>query len=253
MSREVRRVPLVFEWPLDKVWWGYVLPEELRLPTCPTCRGDGLSREARAVEETFYPHQISWTDRERAEQLAWHDKIGQAEVDHLLEQGRLRTWNRETRTWESLPRTAAEVNETQRRGGLGGHDGINRMCLVQFRCERLGIPMACTVCAGEGNVATAEQRAANEAWERTDPPFGEGWQLWETVSEGSPISPVFPDRTGLVTWLATDYRQVGSHRPLTREQAEAFVAAGSSIGSGVFVDGRHLSGEAAVAELGGTR
>jgi hypothetical protein len=31
-----------------------------------------------------------------------------------------------------------------------------------------------------------------DAWEamETDPPAGEGWQMWETVGEGSPVSPV---------------------------------------------------------------
>ena len=27
--------------------------------------------------------------------------------------------------------------------------------------------------------------------ERREPPIGDGWQVWETVSEGSPVTPVF--------------------------------------------------------------
>lgn len=34
-----------------------------------------------------------------------------------------------------------------------------------------------------------------------DPPEGEGYQLWETVSEGSPISPVFPDEQSFKNYL----------------------------------------------------
>lgn len=29
-----------------------------------------------------------------------------------------------------------------------------------------------------------------------------GWQMWETTSEGSPISPVFPSKDDLAFWLA---------------------------------------------------
>lgn len=34
------------------------------------------------------------------------------------------------------------------------------------------------------------------------PPKGDAWQLWETVSEGSPVSPVFATAEELATWLA---------------------------------------------------
>jgi hypothetical protein len=39
--------------------------------------------------------------------------------------------------------------------------------------------------------SSPEAEARAEAWERTEPPAGEGYQIWETVSDGSPISPVF--------------------------------------------------------------
>lgn len=34
------------------------------------------------------------------------------------------------------------------------------------------------------------------------PPTGEGWQMWEDTSEGSPMSPVFATREELARWLA---------------------------------------------------
>ena len=34
-----------------------------------------------------------------------------------------------------------------------------------------------------------------------DPPHGEGWQLWETVSEGTAMSPVFKTPEELAHWL----------------------------------------------------
>ena len=35
-----------------------------------------------------------------------------------------------------------------------------------------------------------------------EPPAGDGWQMWETVSEGSPVSPVFATPEELARWLA---------------------------------------------------
>lgn len=48
-----------------------------------------------------------------------------------------------------------------------------------------------------------------------DPPGGDGWQIWENVSEGSPISPVFPTSEALVEYLVS----AGT----SREAADSFV------------------------------
>lgn len=37
---------------------------------------------------------------------------------------------------------------------------------------------------------------------KIDPPTGEGFQLWETTSEGSPVSPVFRTAEELAEWCA---------------------------------------------------
>src|SRR5690606_114544 len=80
-------------------------------------------------------------------------------------------------------------------------------------------------CKGHGTVeAYAGQRADAEAWEPTEPPEGEGWQLWETVSEGSPISPVFETPEGLARWMVS-----GASKwmmPASYEGALKFVKAG---------------------------
>lgn len=235
MGREIKRVPVDFDWPLNKVWQGYLMPDSLHERECADCVGEGYGREARAVANTFYPHQIEWDNTEKANALAWHDKIGQAEVDNLIAEGRLCVLRRREPTednpldweWVSEPRTADEINALNRRGGIDGHDGINRMILIRFRCERLGIRVECATCDGHGCVeAYPGQRAEAEAWERTEPPAGDGWQLWETVSEGSPISPVFADADGLVDWLCSPAYTWGASTPTRREQAERFVQSG---------------------------
>jgi hypothetical protein len=209
MGREIKRVPLDFKWPLHKVWEGFLMPKSLHLPDCPDCEGDGYSVEARAIAETFYAHQIGGPN---ADALAWHNKIGQAEVDHLVAEGRLRVLRKRQPTddnprdweWVSEPRTAAEINAENTRGGMNGHDAINCYLLVRFRCERLGITPDCPRCEGQGNIATEELRKAHEEWKGTEPPSGDGWQIWETVSEGSPVSPVYPTKDALIAALVAD-------------------------------------------------
>lgn len=44
-----------------------------------------------------------------------------------------------------------------------------------------------------------------------DPPKGEGFQLWETITEGSPLSPVFDTPEELTKWLADNLDEVFSH------------------------------------------
>jgi hypothetical protein len=39
MGKQVKRVPINFDWPMNKIWWGYELPE---VP-CQTCAGIGKS------------------------------------------------------------------------------------------------------------------------------------------------------------------------------------------------------------------
>ena len=49
-----------------------------------------------------------------------------------------------------------------------------------------------------------------------------GFQMYETVTEGTPLSPVFPSKQLLADWLCTHTDWCGDG-PRTREQAEMFV------------------------------
>jgi hypothetical protein len=136
MSREVRRVPIDFDWPMHEIWPGYQMPREFIGPQCPDC-----------------------------------------------------------------PRRPAGVDP-------------------------------CPTCSGFGTTEEYEgQHADYDAWTETDPPTGDGWQLWETVSEGSPVTPVFPTAAGLIGHLvaAEGYRESAARRLVTD---------GESIGSFVVTGGR---------------
>lgn len=84
------------------------------------------------------------------------------------------------------------------------------------------------------------------ACERQEPPKGDGWQVWETVSEGSPISPVFAARDAVVAWLV-------EHEDCAPAAADKFVTDGyapSMIGTpfGIFMGVQIAAGEAVAIE-----
>lgn len=157
----------------------------------------------------------------------WNHHLSSADVDALVDADRLPEFTRRPRTkeqadelakadgyWMKEPNgyrpTAAEVNEWSLSGM--GHDCINQHVVIRARCGREGVELHCYACEGEGDVWESEEaKAACEAWEPTEPPTGEGWQMWETVSEGSPISPVFASAGALATWLSVNKARDGNY------------------------------------------
>lgn len=270
MGREVRRVPLAFDWPLNKVWEGFLSPDRFDEEKCSDCV-NGYSPRAQNLYDLWYgkiPFDPATTGsapwgpdtpaiRARAERnvadapeyygrgeaaiareaqrLAdhfnngWLHHLDQDDVDALIADGRLYDFTHAVvpgKGWQPkdppVTPTAAEVNKWSL-SGLG-HDGINASVAIRARCEREGIDDTCPTCKGYASLEKYEgQRAEAEAWEPTDPPKGDGWQLWETVSEGSPVSPVFATADGLAEWMSDPER---GDRWVPQEVAAKFIAEG---------------------------
>ena len=85
------------------------------------------------------------------------------------------------------------------------------------------------------------------------PPKGDGWQLWQTVSDG-PISPVFADPDDLIAWMSEPvpvadrkpwkpeaYPSMPWDRGWRREVAERFVKGAGWMPSMMAVGGRALT------------
>ncbi len=245
-QRELRRVPLDFDAPIGKTWAPLLeYPDELRFPGCPICgpptkalghnygagpdgspHGDGLTAEARAIAETKYANGVP---RPLHDHIRWMNKLGEHEVRVLAKRGVFtrvidcpagcrrdaakkdcpdcegRGWTRET-----LTPTAEEVNTANQK--IQTFHPLSVFAsdeIVRVRCELLGIQLYCSTCEGRGHVASPELRARAEAWEPPSPPEGPGYQLWQTVSEGGPVSPVFEDLETLADWLALNYDMLG--------------------------------------------
>lgn len=220
MGREVKRVAMDFDWPQGTTWKGFLNPH---LRQCGTCGGDGSTPHGRYLEHVArvitlggsYPngHPFMGT---KPPGVKWGELSGAL-------------------SREPLPPF--------------GHDSIDARSVATKIREAAGLPDGwgqCEACDGEGLDPAA--REAYEAWTPTAPPAGDGWQMWETTSEGSPISPVFATPKDLARWLADSGASTFGSMTATYEQwlgmirgpgwAMSAVSGGRGLVSGVEFAGR---------------
>ena len=164
MGRELKRVALDFNWPLEKVWIGFLNPH---YKACPRCYA-GCS----ASYDTVAKH-----------------------INALM-------WDRATLEYKNVAAITTFLSGRPPDRSFFGHDSRDAWAAVKKLGKLAGLPNAwdiCTHCDGEG--INPEYKAAYDAWLPTEPPPGLGYQIWETVSEGSPISPVFATADELACWM----------------------------------------------------
>lgn len=71
----------------------------------------------------------------------------------------------------------------------------------------------------------------------TGPPKGDGFQLWETTTEGSPVSPVFETLDELCEWCESNYT-VFADIKVSKEQWKEMLDAGfvyGKVGNAIFI------------------
>ncbi|MGW4715542.1 hypothetical protein [Nocardia sp. NPDC004260] len=264
MSREVRRVPVDFDWPLNEVWGGYLTPEKFHEERCRDCYGRGATPAHQWIERiALMLDQLVEDVADKAAGKPMHpwlekDTYPPVNRDNILAQRGIWVDYEVVRPSADIIEFAQALvkddkYERNRKIRLGPF-AQNRAAITRGLLRLAGMPEKwgwCPTCNGHGSVEKYPgQRAEAEAWEPTEPPTGEGWQLWETVSEGSPITPVFATREGLVDHLCSPAYE----RRLTRDEAEGLVAAGwvpSGVGNrNGFASGEQSEGEFARIVLG---
>ncbi len=212
MGREMKKVPIDFNWPLNKVWKGYINP--FTSTSCAACEGSGLNPATKKLSDDWYTHlrtdgQEGWQhhlDKDDVRALLRADRLWDFTRVPLTEKQRETVRRKVARGGNSwLPKsngyipTADEVNAWSRR--FFGHDSINQMICVKAKAKRLGIYGLCATCKGEGDIwESPKTKKLSQEWEMEEPPVGDGYQLWETTSEGSPVSPVFRTLDDLCQW-----------------------------------------------------
>lgn len=244
--------PLVLRFATDNITYDFN-SRTRREPTPSDKRA--IKREAMRLAEMW--------DRQ------WIHHLSQADVDALVADGRLSDFTSTFTPGEGWkPKeppyrpTAKEVNEWSITRGIG-HDAINQWVCVKARCKREGVSPYCSCCEGHGELWPSKaDKKRYEDWQPQEPPDGDGWQLWETVSEGSPITPVFATPELLAEFCAKHQfdegrRQTsgelwnilaGGTEKLSREQWLEFIAGPGWAPSSVYVDGDIMSGVAATAQ-----
>lgn len=212
MGRELKRVSLDFDWPMNRVWTGYINPYPHGF-SCKACDGEGYNPRTKQISDWFYDFEGTGNK--------WADRITQDEVQALVDAGRLmdftHTWNKKDgwqRREDNYIPTAGEVNRAQRGPGslMASHDAINRSILIEARAKRLGVWGKCTICKGKGEIPYPDKRIVklHKQWKDFDPPKGKGYQLWTTTNEGAPISPVFKNPFDLARWCENNATIFGS-------------------------------------------
>jgi hypothetical protein len=165
MGREVKRVALDFNWPIEKVWDGFLNPHYKK---CPLCHA-GYSASYDIVSK---------------------------HINGLM-------WDRAARNNADVAAITTFLGGRPPSRSVFGHDSLDAWAAVKKLGKLAGLPDGwgtCAHCGGDG--VDPANKAAYDAWEPTEPPEGEGYQIWETVSEGSPISPVFATPEELARYMA---------------------------------------------------
>src|ERR1041384_7450143 len=80
------------------------------------------------------------------------------------------------------------------------------------------------------------------------PPEGNGWQMWENTSEGSPISPVFEKPEDLARWLVDTKASAFGHQDASYEQWLHMITGTGYAVTAVIGSGGIQSGVAAISD-----
>ena len=184
MGRQIKRVPLDFDYPLNKVWDGYLNPHHRECPHCV----DGTTPARARLSDIVSLLTLSADDARRRQNHPYFTMINQA----------IR------RRFQSVPSTDLE---SLIQGLSGGDRGTLGYSSSDYAIEKKIIEAAglnpddwgiCIFCKGDD--IDPEVKEAYEAWVKVDPPAGDGYQLWENTTEGSPQSPVFASPILLADW-----------------------------------------------------
>lgn len=256
---------------LENLWWGRIpfSPESTgskpHAPDTPGmmayCRHKIM--DSRAFYDPYHGSKGEETVLREAVRLCalwngmWQHHLSQEDADALLDDGRMLeglTHEYGPGGWTPIegPRPTVErINVWTLR--LDGHGPLSMPAGAIFRAAaaRAGEDPHCASCDGEGVLyRDDEHRRAYDEWTPDQPPSGAGYQIWETVGSGSPISPVFADPEDLAAWMTestrTDEDAVGYAVWLD------FIKEEGSTPSGMLVDGVMVSGILGYAYLRAT-
>jgi hypothetical protein len=214
MGCEIKRVPLDFDWPKDKIWHGFINPHYKVCGVCDhgqTIARNQLERLSSMISWLGYSTMRGGHD--------WHPMFDSFMRPSPIDPKLFEVIDGLVRAGSVIKHKKHKYKGDREPEGLTGLGSGDDYSITLLLLEQAGLPLnwgICKACGGDN--IDASVKAAYEAWKQTEPPTGPGYQIWETVSEGSPISPVFENIDAAVTWL------VGGG--YSRKAAEAFMKQG---------------------------
>jgi hypothetical protein len=195
--RTVKRVPLDFDAPLNERLGGLSLPVMAAVP------------ERRLRQRVHARGGVAWPNFAQLILLmAEAPERGLASVA--------------AKRFRCVPTKPPRENVAELTGGLAGrpprlpfgHDAMRPVVGHEMPssrrpgCPMIGghVPSAMVT----RSIPTTSRRPRHGS--RPSLPTGDGWQLWETTSEGSPVSPVFETAEALAGWCEEGATPFGSMR-----------------------------------------
>lgn len=253
---------------LEDLWWGRIpfSPEDTgskpHTPDTPGmmehCRDKIM--DSRAFYDPYHGSKGEETVLREAVRLCalwnnmWQHHLSAEDVDALLADDRILeglTHRYDRDGWIPLERprpTVEEVNIWTLRLNGCGPLSMSAGAIFREAAARAGEDARCGSCGGEGVLYRDDgHRSAYDAWTPAEPPAGPGYQVWETVSSGSPVSPVFLKPDDLAAWMTENTR--------TEEDAVGyavwldFIKEEGYAPTGTLIDGIVVSGMLGYASL----
>jgi len=192
MGRKLYRVPLGFDWPIGKAWEGYQNPHQRSCPHCDN--GDTVAGQYLDAIVSLLLSASS--DAVRGRRSPVFDRLSRA------------------------PREVPTEELTQLTAGLAGrapttplgHDISDEWEARKKIVKAAGLdPKTFGICPHcHGTAVDPAVAEAVAAWRRLEPPVGDGYQLWDTTSDGAPLSPVFASLQELAAWCERNATTFGN-------------------------------------------
>lgn len=189
MGREIKRVAIDFDHPVGQVWPGYCMPAFGE--TCPFCKGSGRSEHGHYLSSIA--SQIT---------LGGSYPNGHPNMAPNYDRPFGRGCGPGAKWAELSGALAGRMPEPP-----FGHDSSDRWRVESALIKAAGLPedwARCKDCDGTGESNHEQAEAQRNAWEKTEPPAGDAYQVWETTSEGSPITPPFATPEELARFCADE-------------------------------------------------
>lgn len=225
MGREIKRVPADFDFPLGDTWHGFLNPHYRK---CDACDGHGDTASARALSAIVWRLMVAGDDSTKRPdgydgRPTMIPNYPGAPAHHRRHWPHPYTVNLGINDpGDSLHEVTAGLAGRSPVGRAFGHDACDHWAATRKIITAAGLPDTwgtCPVCGGEGLHPDAAE--AYNAWTETPPPTGPAYQVWQTVSEGGPVSPPFLDPDDLADWMVANDTSIT--RDTSREQWLAFI------------------------------